>query len=167
MIRLKILPLALLCLSDLVWGSLAPTLALKIQLEPDTQKTLPLILEDPGVNTFVVVEEAVSDCSDAPQPLDWVQADPTRYNDQGGSTSVDVAFDSGGVAPGTVLTGLLCLVIHDASGIGIPPSPTEQVVQISLEVVDSVHEIPLLEDWGLAALFLALGFAAVIQLRRL
>lgn len=59
------------------------------------------------------------------------------------------------------------LVGHDASGIGIPPSPTEQEVLLRLQVVESVTAVPLLGGWGLAGLFLFLAVAGLLGLRRL
>jgi len=127
----------------------------------DSINVLPLTVGNIGsVNLAFTITEAPADCG-APSDLPWASAAP------GGGvlapstdTTVDVTFDSTGIASGT-LTGLLCIASND------PANPVVSVpLTLTVGTQPSILEIPTLSLEGLAALVLLLAALSIGVLRR-
>lgn len=135
---------------------------------PDTQQTRSLTIEPPDGSVGLLVFaffESTGGCTLPPssgalpdpdpfpifQDLPWVKAEPDNGSlPPGESGQVQVVFDSNGLKVGEAFQGTLCLDVVVNAEVGF--QSFLEPVQVSLQVVPPVEEVPTLGVWGLFAL---------------
>lgn len=132
---------------------------------PGVQLTRSLVLSggENAVPLLFTLSESSDGCPSLGQPLPWLEvfsdAETERFPDRilgsiqpGETPALHLVFDSSGLQPGDSFSGRLCLdYSQDFSGFDPPPPqvPLFDELQVSLQIVQPVEDVPALSAWSL------------------